>query len=62
MGMIDPGGEMAQEYLADSGERLAAIETDLMAIEKGGAGIDEELVNRGPPGGHTVVAPAARGA
>jgi two-component system chemotaxis response regulator CheY len=38
--------ELAEEYLAECREHLATIEGDLLAIEKGGAEIDEELVNR----------------
>jgi len=44
--MTNLDDELAQQYLADSHERLAAIETDLFAIEQGGAQIDEKLVNR----------------
>jgi chemotaxis protein histidine kinase CheA len=44
--MINLDDELAQEYLAECCEHLATIETDLLAIEKGGAKIDEELVNR----------------
>src|ERR1035438_10498267 len=44
--MINIDDELAQEYLAECCEHLATIETDLLAIEKGGAEIDEELVNR----------------
>jgi chemotaxis protein histidine kinase CheA len=44
--MIDLDDELAEEYLAECREHLAAMETDLLAIEKGGPAIDEELVNR----------------
>ena len=44
--MIDLDDELAEEYLAECREHLATMETDLLAIEKGGAEIDEELVNR----------------
>ena len=44
--MINLDDELAEDYLAECREHLAAIETDLLAIEKGGAEIDEELVNR----------------
>ena len=44
--IINLDDELAEEYLAECCERLAAIETDLLAIEKGGAEIDEALVNR----------------
>jgi two-component system chemotaxis response regulator CheY len=38
--------ELAQTYLAESGEHLATMERDLLALELSGAEIDEELVNR----------------
>jgi len=44
--MINLDSELAEEYLAGCREHLAAIETDLLAIEKGGPEIDEKLVNR----------------
>ena len=44
--MINLDDELAEDYLAECREHLADIETDLLAIEKGGAEIDEELVNR----------------
>ena len=43
--MIDLDDELAQEYLAECHEHLAAIETDLLAIEKGGPEMDENLVD-----------------
>jgi two-component system chemotaxis response regulator CheY len=43
--MTNLDDELAQ-YLAECHEHLAAIETDLFAIEHGGAQIDEKLVNR----------------
>ena len=39
--MINLDDELAQEYLAECHEHLATIETDLFAIERGGAEIDE---------------------
>jgi len=44
--MISLNDELAEEYLAECREHLAGIETDLLAIEAGGAEIDEEVVNR----------------
>ncbi len=38
--------ETLQEYISESLEHLADIEQDLLAIEEGGAEIDEEVVNR----------------
>jgi two-component system chemotaxis response regulator CheY len=43
--MIDLHDGLAEEYLAECGDRLAAIETDLLAIEKGEKD-EHELVNR----------------
>ena len=37
--------ELAAEYLAECCEHLATVETGLLAMEKGGADIDEEVVN-----------------
>jgi len=44
--MINRDDELAEEYLAECRDRLATIETALLAMERGGAEIDEELVNR----------------
>ena len=44
--MINLDDELAKDYLAESAEHLSAIEADLLVIEKDGAAIDEELVNR----------------
>jgi two-component system chemotaxis response regulator CheY len=44
--MINLDDELAQCYLAESCEHLAAMEKDLLAMELGGAEIDEQLVNR----------------
>jgi len=38
--------ELAAEYLAECCEHMATVETGLLAMEKGGAEIDRELVNR----------------
>jgi two-component system chemotaxis response regulator CheY len=44
--MIHFDDELAEDYLAECREHLADIDTDLLAIENGGAVIDEEAVNR----------------
>jgi two-component system chemotaxis sensor kinase CheA len=43
--MISLDDELATEYLAEAREHLATMETNLLAIEKSGAHLDEELVN-----------------
>jgi CheY-like chemotaxis protein len=44
--MISLDDEVAGEYLAECCEHMATVETGLLAMEKGGAAIDEEVVNR----------------
>jgi two-component system, chemotaxis family, chemotaxis protein CheY len=44
--MINVGSELAEDYLAECLDHLATIEADLLAIEEGGAVIDQELVTR----------------
>jgi two-component system chemotaxis response regulator CheY len=45
--MIDPDDGLAEEYLAECGTHVAAIETDLLAIEQGGLEVDrQQLLNR----------------
>jgi two-component system chemotaxis response regulator CheY len=44
--MIDLDSELAGEFLAESRDLLARMETDLLALEGGGGRIDEESVNR----------------
>ena len=46
--------ELVQEYIAESREHLATIENDLLAIEKAGADIDEQLVNRVFRAAHSI--------
>jgi two-component system chemotaxis sensor kinase CheA len=46
--------ELVQDYLAECREHLATIETDLLAIEQGGADIDEQLVNRVFRAAHSI--------
>ena len=45
---------LIQDYLAECREHLATIETDLLAIEQGGADIDEQLVNRVFRAAHSI--------
>jgi two-component system chemotaxis response regulator CheY len=44
--MIDLDDELAVEYLAECREHLVTMEADLLAMEKGGEALDEELANR----------------
>ena len=46
--------ELVQEYIAESREHLATIENDLLTIEKAGADIDEQLVNRVFRAAHSI--------
>jgi len=46
--------ELIQDYLAECREHLATIETDLLAMEQGGAEIDEQLVNRVFRAAHSI--------
>lgn len=56
--MFKGNDRLAEEYLAECGERMAAAAADLLAIEKGGARINEELVNRVLSSVHAVRAGA----
>jgi chemotaxis protein histidine kinase CheA len=44
--MIDFDDELAATFLAESQEHLATMEIDLLALEQGGAELDDELANR----------------
>ncbi len=46
--------DLVLDYLAESREHLATIETDLLAIEQAGANIDEQLVNRVFRAAHSI--------
>lgn len=46
--------ELVLEYLAESREHLATIESDLLAMEQAGAAIDEQLVNRVFRAAHSI--------
>ena len=52
--MIDLDDELAEGYLAECREHLVTLETDLLAIERDGAGTDEEGVNRAFRAVHSV--------
>jgi two-component system chemotaxis sensor kinase CheA len=54
MSELNLDDELVQDYLAECREHLATIETDLLAIEQGGAGIDEQLVNRVFRAAHSI--------
>jgi two-component system, chemotaxis family, sensor kinase CheA len=54
MGELNPDDELVQDYLAECREHLATIENDLLAIEQGGAEIDEQLVNRVFRAAHSI--------
>ena len=52
--MSDGHDELIKEYLIESQEHLANIETDLLAIEAAGANIDEILVNKVFRAAHSI--------
>ena len=54
MSELNLDDELVQDYLAECREHLATIETDLLAIEQGGAEIDEQLVNRVFRAAHSI--------
>jgi len=54
MSELNVDDELVQDYLAECREHLATIETDLLAIEQGGADIDEQLVNRVFRAAHSI--------
>src|SRR5450631_54184 len=54
MSNFDLEDDLVLEYLAESREHLATIETDLLAIEQAGAAIDEQLVNRVFRAAHSI--------
>jgi two-component system chemotaxis response regulator CheY len=57
--MINLDSEQAERYLAESGERLALVETCLLSLEEGSPESDEKLLNRAFRGVHSVRAGAA---
>jgi two-component system, chemotaxis family, sensor kinase CheA len=54
MSEIDPDDELIQDYLAESREHLATIETDLLTLEQDGADLDEQLVNQVFRAAHSI--------
>jgi two-component system chemotaxis sensor kinase CheA len=54
MSELNLDDELVQDYLAECREHLATIENDLLAIEQGGADIDEQLVNRVFRAAHSI--------
>lgn len=44
--MVSLDNEVAEKYLDRCREQMAAIDTDILALERGGAAVDEELLNR----------------
>jgi len=44
--MIKLDDELARDYLAESGEQLAATELDLLTLKQAGGKTDDELINR----------------
>ena len=52
MGQIDD--DILKEFVAESREHLATIETDLLAIEEAGGDIDEDLVNKVFRAAHSI--------
>ena len=57
--MIDLNDELAQDYLADCREHLAAIEADLLALAMDGASTDGDQLSRAYRGVHFVWGGAA---
>ena len=52
MNELDDG--LLGDFLAECREHLASIETDLLAVERGGADIDEVLVNKVFRAAHSI--------
>jgi two-component system chemotaxis sensor kinase CheA len=46
--------DLLKEFVNESREHLATIENDLLAVEEGGANIDEELVNKVFRAAHSI--------
>ena len=46
--------ELLNEFINESREHLATIETDLLTVEEGGADVDEELVNKVFRAAHSI--------
>jgi two-component system chemotaxis sensor kinase CheA len=54
MSEFNPDDELVEDYLAECREHLGTIETDLLAIERSGARIDEQLINRVFRAAHSI--------
>lgn len=54
MAEMDFDDQLIRDYLAECREHLATIENDLLAMERAGAEIDEELVNRVFRAAHSI--------
>ena len=52
--MLDTDDSFINDYLAEAREHLADIEADLLTIERGGAAIDEKLVNKVFRAAHSI--------
>ena len=52
--MINLDDEVVEEYLTECREHVAAIEAELLAMEKGGPQIDDEVLNRAIRAVHSV--------
>ena len=52
--MLDSDDSFINDYLAESREHLADIETDLLSIESAGEHIDEQLVNKVFRAAHSI--------
>ena len=52
--MISLDDEIAEAYLAESREHLAAAEAGILALEQSGEAVDEELINRVFRAVHTI--------
>ncbi len=52
--MLDMDDSFIKEYLAESREHLADIETDLLTIEAAGKNVDDTLVNKVFRAAHSI--------
>ena len=46
--------ELLQEFIAETREHLATIETDLLTIEDNGAEVDQDLINKVFRAAHSI--------
>jgi two-component system, chemotaxis family, sensor kinase CheA len=54
MSEFESNDDLIQDYLAESREHLATIENDLLAMERAGDEVDEQLVNRVFRAAHSI--------